>query len=253
MALRLRVRKLQDDALLQALEDALAAGESLTSALIRSSVSRSTLDREMKRDAVVRRRIESALRASRAKPPETADPAITAPVEAAVHLTQAAAPQAAALAHDAHDRIAAGTGRVFAARRPHPLATVQRIALRGALPRPAPEKGSPLDEGLAVHDWLPALFVLIANVVIALSASGNLIVVAIAVLVAAAYLAAIRRLSRRPRPGAPASSRAAPLIVPSASPHIPYSGRARRDLAWLQGTIAEPMPEQPRAPDRPRA
>jgi hypothetical protein len=253
MAPRFRVRKLQDDALLQALEDALTTGEPLKSALVRSSVSRSTLDREMKRDEVVRRRIESALRASRAKPPDSGEPAITAPAEAAAHLTDAAVPQAAALRHDAHDRIAAGTGRVFASRRPHPLATVRRMALRGALP--APESGSPLDEGLAAHDWLPALLVLIANVVIALSASGNLIVVAIAVLVAAAYLTFIWRLSRRRLPAAPASSPAAPLIVASASPLTPYGGTVRRDLAWLQGTMAEPMPEQPRAraPDRPRA
>jgi hypothetical protein len=247
MALRLRVRKLQDDALLQALEDALSAGESLKSALIRSSVSRSTLYREMKRDEGVRRRIESVLRAIRAKPPETIDPAITAPAEAAVHLTEAALPQAAALRHDAHDRIAAGTGRVFASRRPHPLVTVRRMALRGALPRPAPESGSPLDEGLAVHDWLPVLLVLIADIVIALTASGNVIVVAVAVLVAAAYLTVIRRLSRRPLPGAPASSPAASLIVPSASPLTSYGGTVRRDLAWLQGTIVDPMPEPPRA------
>jgi hypothetical protein len=260
MAPRVRVRKLQDDALLHGLEDALTTGEPLKSALVRLGVSRSTLDREMKRNEVVRRRIESALRASRAKPPETVDPAITAPAEAAVHLAEAAVPQAAALRHDAHDRIAAGTGRVFASRRPHPLARVRRMALPGALPRPAPKSGSPLDEGLAVHDWLPALLVLIADVVIALSASGNLIVVAMTVLVAAAYVTVIgtvlRRFSRGPVPAGPVNRAAAPLIVPRAASLTPYGGAVRRDLAWLQGTMTEPMPGQPRAcapRERPRA
>lgn len=106
-----------------------------------------------------------------------------------------------------------------------------------------------------MHDWLPALLLLIADIVIALAASGNLLVVGFAVLVAAAYVTVMRRLSRAPL-AVSASGRAATAIVPAASPLVsPSAGTVRKDLAWVRGTIAEPMPGQrpTRAPrDRPR-
>lgn len=68
MAPRARHRKLQDPALLQKLEAELTAGEPLDAVLVRLSVSRSTIDREMKRDKSVRRRIVRALLVGRAQP-----------------------------------------------------------------------------------------------------------------------------------------------------------------------------------------
>lgn len=257
-----RVRKLQDPALLQALEKALAAGEPLNSALARLDIHRSTLNRESKRDEEVRQRLERALIAGRTVPKTTTrratksstsptpnQPALDTEVRV-VPAVAAAAPRAALIAADASqaqhhrfDDVGTRTGRVvFGSRRPQPLARVRRIALHGAQPRINGSNAANF-EGLARHAWLPALLVLIANVALALAASSELLVVAAVVLVAAAYVALIRWLSR--------ARLASPSPPGSGTAHA-TGGPVRRDLAWLQHTIGEPMRGKQRPPPRDR-
>ncbi|MDQ3690409.1 MAG: hypothetical protein M3406_10310 [Chloroflexota bacterium] len=251
-----RVRKLQDPVLLEALEGALASGEPLNSALARFGIHRSTLTRESKRDEGVRQRLERALIAGRtvsetttrratksSTSPTPNEPALDTEVRV-VPAVAAGAPRTAPVAADASqaqhhrfDDIGTGTGRVvFGSRRPQPLARVRRIALHGAKPR-TDGSNAPNHEGLALHNWLPALLVLIANVALALAASSDLLVVAVVVLVAAAYISLIRWLSRARLASPPGSGTA----------HA-TGGPVRRDLAWLQDTIGEPMLGEQRPP-----
>jgi hypothetical protein len=137
---------------------------------------------------------------------------------------------------------------------------MRRMAFRGAPPGTL-ERSTAYDDSLAARDWLPPALLLMADVVIALLASGNMAVVASAVVAATAYLTLVRRL-KGPALGTPAASRgAASAVLParpatiSAAPFpTPQAGTVSKDLKWVQATIAEPTPAQPppgRSRDRP--
>ena len=262
-----RVRKLQDPALLRALEGALEAGEPLNSALARLGIHRSTLSRESKRDEGVRQRIERALIAGRSVPHVPTRPAaqsVTSPTPNKSPILAAGSPEptariangaaeASAFRHGQTENIMGGAGRIaFGPRRPQPLARVRRIALHGARPRTI-EPTTPR-QPLALHDWLPAMLVLIANVALALATTSDLTVVTAAVLVVAAYVFLIRWLSHAPLASSlPARGTATGIAARRLV--APPAGTVSRDLAWLQGTIGDPLPGQRRAPpsrDRPR-
>ncbi len=298
-----RLRKLQDPAILQELERGLVAGESLNLALARLDVSRSTFEREMARDDALRRRFEAARLAGQAPREMATARDAPAPVSAAAApaaeapAAEVAAAQAPAVevpaaelpavevpaaempADDVPQREvpappggygsiasgAIGSGHVvFGTRRPRPLATVRRMAMRSATPRVA-ERSAPRREPLAVHDWLPALLLLLADVALALTVSENFLVIAPIVAMALAYVAVIRLLSRAAPAAAPA---AAPvrLGVPSAVPTrgrvavawpqaTPTDAKGRAELNWVRDTIGDPVPgisPVPRPRHRPR-
>ena len=183
----------------------------MNSALARLGIHRSTLSRESKRDEGVRQRLERALIAGRAVPKPTTRPAAQSvtsltpnespilaagPPEPTARDANGAA-EASRAQHGQTGNILGGTGRIaFGWRRPQPLARVRSIALHGARPRTI-EPTAPR-QPLALHDWLPAMLVLIANVALALAASSDLIVVTAVVLVIAAYVSLIRWLSHAP-------------------------------------------------------
>ena len=272
MAPRVPDRKFQDPVLRQALEDALSAGESTASALARISVSRSTLRREMMRDDEFRSRIERAWLAGGGPQRTSADRSQADRSASAPHAQEdaarpdALAQPAAAVPEAPRVRRSVGsspigTGRVvFGSRRPQPLATVRRMALRSP-PAWVSERTMPRGERIVPRDWLPAVFVLVADLVLAFVASGNPFTVGLVALVVAAYLIVIRWLTRAAVPALPSAAirehgRAAPPIV-STAPRLasPPEGAAQTDLAWIKRTIGEPMPErrpEPRTRDRPR-
>jgi hypothetical protein len=206
-------------------------------------IHRSTLAREWKRDEGVRERLERALTAGRTARESAARRVAfeSRAVPARLVMEPRADPVAAEAPPVQRDRtgeIRVGAGRVvFGSRRPQPLARVRRIALHGAQPATS-GPSAPGPERLILRDWLPAVLLLTANVALAWFASSNIVVVAVVVLVAAAYLALIRWLSR-PR-----------LASPLAGTRIPPPGSVRKDLAWLHTTIGEPAlgERRPRPP-----
>ena len=119
-----------------------------------------------------------------------------------------------------------------------------RMALRDV--RPWAVEPNTSDGGrIVVGDWLPALFVLIVQLILTVAVSGNWLVAAVVLLVADVYVIVIRWLSR------------APADPPEADQLVTDKTRAvRTDLAWLRGTLAPPIPgSRPigRSRDRPRA
>lgn len=287
MARSSRVRKLQDVALLQTLEGALAAGEPLHATLARLGVSRSTLNREVRRDEALRHRIERALlagapvRRTRTRRPAESIARIT-PIETPVPVAQPRQPDSrsangwaqdpdiedgpapteggaratSVVADTSHvhppttEHIAVGTGRVvFGSPRPRPLAKVRRMALHGAQP-PTVQRSKPAGQRLALHDWLPAMLLLLANAALALAASSTAVVV-VAVVVVAVYVTLIRWLSRA-AVGAAAAGRRSGSTADSTPRPGAAVGTVRRDLSWLPGTIGEPtgLPRQPPASRR---
>jgi len=241
-----RRRKLQNPALLDALEAALAAGEPVDSALTRLRISRSTLKREMLRDEALRHRIEGALAGGGPQAPHPKKPA------------PAAAPPAPRAVPEAADVIPVGTGRVvFGSRRPRPLATVRRMALRSA-PTWASERTARRREQLALHDWLPALFVLLVEAALAFLFAGIPVVGAVVLAIAGVYASAMFLL-----PGAPPPEPVTVTQVPvpdtpgwsrpeAPLPLTPPSGSVGSDLAWLRQTIGAPEPGARPPPHRRR-
>jgi len=251
MAHSARKRKLQDPVLLDALAKALAAGKPLDSALADVGVHRSTLKREMERDAGVRRRVEQALLSGWVAPGLTARNAQSAP-PAADRPVQVAGPLRASEAvpwfprkvSEAAGRTAEGTGRiVFRSGRPHPLTTVRRMAFRSVAPRVV-DRSTSREDHLAVHDWMPAFLVLVANVAIAVATAGSFLLIGVIVLVTASYGAAVHWSWRTRLAHSPA--REAADLTASA---------VRRDLKWLAGTIGQTRADQrpgPSSRERPR-
>lgn len=260
----MRRRKFQDAALRDALEEALAAGEPVNVALARLRVSRSTLRREMTRDDDLRERIERALLADRQQPRGTTD---ADDADAAAQVIDVV--PTAAGAEQSITSTPIGTGRVVFGlrRRPRPLESVRRMALRSAVPWPSARNG-PLRDRIVLRDWLPALLVLLAEAALAFASTGSPVIVVLVVMVALAYVGSIWVVSASEGTDTLATSGAvhassglAPAAAPprTAAPPRPHttppSGTVRTDLGWLQDTIGRPVgvrrPTPPKR-DRPR-
>lgn len=127
--------------------------------------------------------------------------------------------------------------------------TGARVGVRSGSPTApehvALERSAPREDGVVLHDWLPALLVLLAEIGIALAVSTNLAIAGLAALVSIAYLAIVWRLRRAPLPAMRARGRGAIPIVPPASPRvIPSDGMGTSDVSWLRRRIGQAVARQ---------